>query len=72
MPGISGREVAERVASKRREAKVLYMSGYADSAVLLQGAIGERVPFLQEPFTPETLARKVREILDAAARRSSS
>ena len=65
MPGLSGREVAKRVAPLRPDMKVLYLSGYADSAVVHHGIVDAGSAFLQKPFSPGTLAHKVREVLDA-------
>jgi two-component system, cell cycle sensor histidine kinase and response regulator CckA len=63
MPGIGGRELAERVLAARPDIKILYMSGYTDSAVVQQGVLGTDAPLLQKPFTLATLTVKLREIL---------
>lgn len=65
MPGASGRELARRLAESRAETKVLYMSGYTDDAIVHHGMLEPGLNFLQKPFTPAALARKVREVLDA-------
>jgi nitrogen-specific signal transduction histidine kinase len=64
MPGASGRELARRLAASRPETKVLYVSGYTDDAIVRHGLLDPGLAFLQKPFTPDTLARKVREVLD--------
>ncbi len=64
MPGMGGREVAGHLAFLRPEMKVLYMSGYTDDAIIHHGVLQAGVAFMQKPFTPEVLARKVREVLD--------
>ena len=64
MPQMGGREVAERVAALHPEARVLFLSGYTDDAIVRHGILEEEVAFLQKPFTTAALARKVREVLD--------
>ncbi len=64
MPGMGGRELAEHVQSRRPEIKVLYMSGYTDDAIVHHGVLAPGVNFIEKPFLPEALAKKVREVLD--------
>jgi PAS domain S-box-containing protein len=64
MPGMSGRELAQRVAVLRPDIKVLYASGYTSDALLNQGVLEEGVSFLPKPFTRDALAQKVREVLE--------
>src|SRR2546425_935585 len=59
-----GRELVHRLAEQRPEMRVLYMSGYADEAVAQHGVLDPGTAFIQKPFTPDGLARKVREVLD--------
>ena len=65
MPGASGRDLARELNETRPETKVLYVSGYTDDAIVHHGMLEEGLNFLQKPFTPGALARKVREVLDA-------
>jgi two-component system cell cycle sensor histidine kinase/response regulator CckA len=65
MPGISGRELAERVKRLRPKINVLYMSGYTDQAVVHHGILDMDAVLLQKPFTLATLSSKLREILTA-------
>jgi CheY-like chemotaxis protein len=69
MPGMSGRELAERLRASRPEIRILYMSGYTDDAVVLHGVLAEDMAFLQKPFTAAELAGRVREVLDRTAGR---
>ena len=63
-PGALGRPVAEALRVAHPGIKVLYVSGYTDDAVVRHGVREAETAFLQKPFTPEALARKVREVLD--------
>jgi len=65
MPHMSGAELVKHLAPLHPETKVLYMSGYADHAVVHHGLLDPGTVFLQKPFTPHTLARKLREVLDS-------
>jgi PAS domain S-box-containing protein len=71
MPRMSGAQLADRLVTIRPEMKVLYMSGYANDAVMRQGVLGPPIAFIQKPITPEALARKVRDTLDAVRRAPS-
>ncbi|MFO0945145.1 MAG: PAS domain S-box protein [Planctomycetota bacterium] len=64
MPNIGGPELAERVREKYPSIKVLFMSGYTDDAVVRHGLLDQEVSFLQKPYSPLDLARKVRQVLD--------
>src|SRR6266851_4279923 len=67
MPGLSGRDLADRLAAQRPGIRVLYMSGYPGDAVVQHGTLPSGSAFLQKPFSPDGLARKVRDVLDANA-----
>lgn len=61
---MSGPAVAEALRALRPTIRVLYMSGYMDEAIVKTGVLDEGKPFLQKPFTPMQLAKKIREVLD--------
>jgi PAS domain S-box-containing protein len=65
MPGLSGRGVAQQLGEVRPDTRVLYISGYTDDAIVHHGMLAPGLSFLQKPFTPAALARKVREVLES-------
>jgi len=66
MPEMSGRELANRLAQLHPEMTVLFMSGYTDDAIVRHGVLKEEVLFIQKPFAPDDLARKVKEVLGSS------
>ncbi len=64
MPGMSGKILAEKIRLVRPEAKVLYMSGYMDDAIVRHGVLERGIHFIGKPFTISELTRKVREVLE--------
>ena len=67
MPEMTGRELAAALRRGRGGLRVMYMSGYTDDAVVRHDILEDNAPYLQKPFAPDALARKVREALDAAS-----
>jgi GAF domain-containing protein/DNA-binding response OmpR family regulator len=65
MPEMSGRGLADQLTAARPEIRVLYMSGYTDDAIVRHGVLEPGTAFVQKPFTPDALTRKIREVLDS-------
>ena len=63
MPGASGQEVAEQARARFPGVRVLFMSGYTDDAISHHGVLDDGVEFIHKPFDPETLARRVAEVI---------
>jgi len=63
MPGMSGAQLGAYLSALRPEMKVLYVSGYTDDAIVHHGVLEPGLSFLQKPFSPKKLARKVGEVL---------
>jgi CheY-like chemotaxis protein len=67
LPEIRGPEVAGQISMIHPEVRVLYMSGFTDNALMHSGSLPQSTMFLQKPFTPNVLLRRIRDILDEAA-----
>jgi CheY-like chemotaxis protein len=68
MPGMSGKELADQLKSQCPELKMLFMSGYTDEAIVHHGILDSSVEFIQKPFTPAGLIKRVRDVLDSNGR----
>jgi CheY-like chemotaxis protein len=64
MPGMNGRELAERLQRRDPRLRVLYTSGYTENTIAHHGVLEQGLRFIGKPYTPQALARKLREILD--------
>ena len=64
MPEMSGRALADRLVPQHPEMKVLFMSGYTDDVIADHGVLDAGTAFIQKPFAPDVLAKKVRDVLD--------
>lgn len=67
MPGMSGRELAQKIVGKKMARRFLFVSGYTDDAIVQHGVLEPGLAFLYKPFTPDALLRKLREVLDGPA-----
>jgi CheY-like chemotaxis protein len=63
MPHMNGHELASKLSSLRPDMKILYVSGYSDNDIGDHGVLDPRFELLQKPFTPQTLARKIRDVI---------
>jgi CheY-like chemotaxis protein len=72
MPRMNGRELNAWIDQHALGMRVLFMSGYTDDEVARRAVHGAEVQFLQKPFTPDTLARKIRQVLDCVRERHSA
>ena len=66
MPEMNGSQLVGKVLKDRPDIRVLFMSGYTDDEVVRRGVVDGQTGFLQKPFTPNSLAHKVREVLDVS------
>jgi CheY-like chemotaxis protein len=64
MPGLSGRQLVDRLVSLWPQTKALYMSGYTNDVIVHHGVLDPGIAFIQKPFTPDDLILKVRKVLD--------
>ena len=64
MPGMNGRELADRLLVTRPTLKLLFIAGYTDSAIIHHEGLDSGSPFLQKPYTPDALVRRAREVID--------
>jgi two-component system, cell cycle sensor histidine kinase and response regulator CckA len=69
MPARGGRELATRLLERRPDLPIVFMSGYTRDAMIHSAALRPSESFVEKPFTPGILTQKVREALDAAAKR---
>ena len=70
MPRMNGRKLAQQLAHQRPDMKVLFASGYTDDTIIQHGVMDAGIAFIQKPFTPAALLRKVREVLGPNTRPS--
>ncbi len=65
MPNMNGRVLRDKVQSVRPAIKTVFISGYTADVIARRGVMEENVILLQKPFTPEDLARRIREVLNS-------
>jgi len=64
MPGMNGRQLAERLIQIHPEMKVLFTSGYTENVIAHHGVIDAGLNFIGKPYTPQSLAKKLRDVLE--------
>ena len=64
MPGMSGKKLVDLIRKKKPGLKVLFMSGYSEDQISKQGILNKEINFIQKPFAPMDLVKRLREILD--------
>lgn len=69
MPGMNGRQLAERLSTVRPEMKVLFMSGYSEDVIVKRGVLAPGINFIEKTFTSTTLSERVRDVLDGRSKR---
>jgi two-component system, cell cycle sensor histidine kinase and response regulator CckA len=67
MPGMSGPELAHQIGCLRPGIKIIFTSGYTDDAIARHGVLDPGIAFIQKPYRPRALARKIREVLEVHA-----
>ena len=70
MPGMNGKKLADIITARYPRVSVLFMSGYTENTIVHHGVLEEGIELLQKPFSPTGLGVRVRQVLDAAAKRS--
>ena len=71
MPDLGGRELAQRLAQAKPTMPVIFMSGYTDMEVTRRGLIDTGIPYLEKPFSPQTLVNMVKDVLSSGPRRAA-
>jgi DNA-binding NtrC family response regulator len=64
MPKMSGKETVERLQENHPDMKAIFMSGYTENAIVDHGVLAPNLDFIEKPFTPDSLVKIVREVLD--------
>ena len=68
MPNLSGKDLSLEIKKLRPNIKICFMSGYTNNAIVHHGILDQNTNFIQKPFTPDDLLKKIRSILDTPAK----